>query len=56
MTKNADIDKFGYSGYGIGFDRHRIFSLPGIGLDKNAIIFGVDLVHQQKLIIEKDIF
>ena len=21
MTKNADIDKYGYSGYGIGFDR-----------------------------------
>ena len=56
LTKNADIDKYGYSGYGIGFDRHRIFSFPGIGLDKNAIIFGVDLVHQQRLIIEKDIF
>ena len=21
LTKNADIDKYGYSGYGIGFDR-----------------------------------
>ena len=22
LTKNADIDKYTYSGYGIGFDRH----------------------------------
>ena len=21
LTKNADIDKYGYSGYGLGFDR-----------------------------------
>ena len=26
LTKNADIDKYGYSGYGIGFDRHGRFS------------------------------
>ena len=25
LTKNADIDKYGYSGYGIGFDRKKIF-------------------------------
>ena len=25
LTKNADIDKYGYSGYGIGFDRHGSF-------------------------------
>ena len=25
LTKNADIDKYGYSGYGIGFDRRGIF-------------------------------
>ena len=30
LTKNTDIDKYGYSGYGIGFDRHGIFSLPGL--------------------------
>ena len=22
LTKNADIDKYKYSGYGVGFDRH----------------------------------
>ena len=25
LTKNADIDKYGYSGYGIGFDRRGSF-------------------------------
>ena len=25
LTKNADIDKYKYSGYGIGFDRHGRF-------------------------------
>ena len=29
LTKNADIDKYGYSGYGIGFDRKSSFSFPG---------------------------
>ena len=42
LTKNADIDKYGYSGYAIGFDRHGSFSFPGTGLGKNVIIFGVD--------------
>ena len=26
LTKNAEPDKFGYSGYGIGFDSHSEFS------------------------------
>ena len=42
LTKNADIDKYKYSGYGIGFDRHGEFSF-GNGLGKNCIIFGADL-------------
>ena len=25
LTKNANIDKYKYSGYGIGFDRHGFF-------------------------------
>ena len=25
LTKNSDIDKYGYSGYGIGFDRKGFF-------------------------------
>ena len=27
VTKNADIDKYGYFGYGIGFDRREIFQV-----------------------------
>ena len=42
MTKNADIDKYKCSGYGIGFNRHGEFSF-GNGLGKNCIIFGADL-------------
>ena len=43
LTKNADIDKYKYFGYGIGFDRHGSFSSPGIGLGRNVIVFGVDM-------------
>ena len=43
MTKNADIDKYGYSGYGIGFDRRSSFSFPGSGFGQNVLIFGVDM-------------
>ena len=42
LTKNADIDKYKYSGYGIRFNRHGEFSF-GNGLGKNFIIFGADL-------------
>ena len=43
MTKNADIDKYQYSGYGIGFDRRGSFSFPGGEFGSNAIIFAVDM-------------
>ena len=44
MTKNADIDKYGYSGYGIEFDRKSAFLFPGgFGFGQNVIIFGVDM-------------
>ena len=31
LTKNADIDKHKYSGYGIGFDRKGFYSHPSGG-------------------------
>ena len=34
LTKNADIDKYWYSGYGMGLDRRSSFSLPSGGLVK----------------------
>ena len=43
LTKNADIDKYGYSGYGTGFDRTSSFSFPSGGFGQNVIIFGVDM-------------
>ena len=43
MTKNTDIDKYGYSGYGTGFDRKGSFSFPSGGYVQNVIIFGVDM-------------
>ena len=43
LTKNADIGKYRYSGYGIEFDRRSSFSFPGCGFAQNIIIFGVDM-------------
>ena len=43
LTKNADIDKYGYSGYGIRFDRKSSFSYPGGGFGQNVLIFGADM-------------
>ena len=40
LTKNADVDKYKYSGYGIPFDRTSSFSFPGGGDGQNVIIFG----------------
>ena len=42
LPKNTDFDKYGYYGYGIGFDRHGNFSFPATGLGKSVRIFGVD--------------
>ena len=43
LTKTADIDKYGYSGYEIGFDRRGRFSCPGGRFGQNLSIFGVDM-------------
>ena len=43
LTKNFDIDKYGYSGYGIGFDRKSSFSFPSGGFGQNVLIFGADM-------------
>ena len=40
MTKN--VDKYGYSGYGIGFDKKSAVSFPPSGVDM-SLIFGVDM-------------
>ena len=43
LTKNADIDKYGYSGYGIAFDRKSSFSCPCGRFGQNVLIFAVDM-------------
>ena len=47
ITKNADIDKYKYSAYGIGFDSAGTFSHPSGGSfgggGENVIVFGVDM-------------
>ena len=42
LTKNADLDKCKYAGYGIGFDS-RSFDLQMEVMKKNIIIFGADM-------------
>ena len=43
LTKNTVIDKYGYSGYGIGFDRKSSFKFPGSRMGQNLLIFGADV-------------
>ena len=55
LTKNADTDKYKYSGFGIGFDIGNV-DLVGNGFGRNVIIFWLDMslsvhVHNK----EKDI-
>ena len=53
LTKNADIDMYGYSGYGIGFDRRVSFSFPGGRYGQNVLIFGVDVSFTTYILIIK---
>ena len=43
LTKNADIEEYKYSGYGIGFDRRSSYSFPSGGFGQNVLIFGADM-------------
>ena len=43
LTKNADPNKYSYSGYGIGFVSRSLFSLPNSDWIKNVIIFEEDM-------------
>ena len=43
LTKNADVDKYKYSGYGLAFDKRGSFSFSGGGYGLNVIIFGADM-------------
>ena len=43
LTKNADIEKCGYSGFGVVFDRRSSFSFPGGRFGQDVLIFGEDM-------------
>ena len=43
LTKNADIEKYKYSGYDIAFDSRSSFSFTGGGFGQNVLIFGADM-------------
>ena len=53
MTKNTNIDKYGYSGYRIGFDRISSFSFPGCEFGQNVLNFGVDMSFSAHIDIKK---
>ena len=55
LTKHVDVDLYKYSGYGIGFDRKRFFSI-GDEVGKNVIIFGVDMNSSPRIDNKKKIF
>ena len=48
LTKNTDINRYGYSGYDIGFDRKASFSI-GNDIGKNEIIFVVNMSSLSKI-------
>ena len=56
LTKNSNYNKYKYSEYGIGFDKHGRFSFPGTGLRQNVIVFGVDMSSSTKIDNRKKIF
>ena len=51
LIKNADIEKYKYSGYGNGFDRRSSVSFLSGGFGQNVLIFGADMsssIHVDK--------
>ena len=43
LTKNTDLDKYKYSGYGIGFNSHSKIIFADGNFGKYVIIFGADM-------------
>ena len=50
LVKNADSNKYFYSGYGTGFDSRSEFSLPDGSARKNVIVFGVDMTSSVHIV------
>ena len=43
LIKNADVEKYKYSGYGIRFNSQLYFSLPDNTMERNVITFGANM-------------
>ena len=57
LTKNADIEKYKYSGNKIGFGRRTSFSFPGGGYGQKGLIFSADMSSSTHIDSKKkDIF
>ena len=56
LTKNADIEKYKYSGYGNGFDRRSSYSFPGGGFVQNIKIFGLGMSSSPHIDNKKKIY
>ena len=54
LTKNADPDKYRYSGYDIAFNALPNFWLPDSSWSKNVIIFGINNSSSARFDIEKN--
>ena len=44
LTKNVTVDKYKYSRYRVGFDSRFEFSLTGVSMGNNVIIFAFDMI------------
>ena len=53
LTKNADIDQYGYSDYGIGFDRRSSFSFPGGRFGQNVFFYSYWSLKEDILVLRK---
>ena len=56
LTKNTNIGRYKYSGYGIEFDRHGSYSYPSGETGRNVITFGVDMSSATRFITGKKKF
>ena len=53
LTKNVNIDRYGYSGYGIWLDRKGSFSFSGGGYRQKVLSFGVGMTFSAHVDNEK---
>ena len=56
LRKNSDVEKYWYSGFGIGFDRRSTYSFPGGRFGQNVLIFGADMSSSAHIDNKKKIY